>query len=254
MKENFWIKTQKKIRDFFSKRGYTCDGCGVEVFDYPTHRICAKCEKRLSRAGECVCSKCGRKTVTEGVCMDCKSNLPKFTRGFAPFVYRDELAAMINRMKNGTPRGALYLGEQMAEYFVEKHLKHQNKGEEILLIPVPITKNKRLERGYNQSERLAESLCERLVAMGYDARVDTEILEKRKETAQQKQMGYVERMQNASGAYHVHKRKACKGKEVVLIDDIMTTGATASECAARLLGAGAKEVYFLAAAAVIERR
>ena len=85
-------------------------------------------------------------------------------------------------------------------------------------------------------------------------RVDTEILQKRKETSPQKQMSYTERMQNVSGAYHVHKRKECKGKTLVLIDDVITTGATSSECARILLGAGAKAVYLLASSALIERR
>jgi predicted amidophosphoribosyltransferase len=61
-------------------------------------------------------------------------------------------------------------------------------------------------------------------------------------------------MENASGAYHVHKRAFCKGRTILLIDDIMTTGATGSECAKLLLGAGAKEVYFLVAAATPEKK
>ena len=192
--------------------------------------------------------------ASEGICLDCKSNLPKFTRGFTPFVYRDQVAAMINRMKNGNPRIALYLGEQMAEYFAESYLKNCEEAEELLIVPVPMTKPKIVERGYNQSLRLAESVCERLQALGYSVRVENDLLQKRKDTAPQKQMTYRERLENVSGAYHVHKRKECKDKTFILIDDVMTTGATASECAERLFGAGAKEVYFLVAAAVIERR
>lgn len=254
MKEKFWAKIEKRIRDFFSRRGYTCDGCGAEVFEYPEKRICAECERNITRAGEKVCEKCGRQKVTDGICMDCKSNLPKFTRGFSPFVYRDQVASMINRMKNGNSHVALYFGEQMAEYFAENYLKAVQLQEEIILVPVPITKAKKTERGYNQSERLAESVCERLLRLGYTARLETDLLQKRKETAPQKQMTYIERMENASGAYHVHKRKECQGKTLLLIDDVLTTGATSSECAARLFGAGAKEVYLLVAAALIERK
>lgn len=254
MKKNFWVKTEKRIRDFFSRRGYTCDGCDAEIFDYPVHRLCGACEEKMERVGEKFCVKCGRKSVTEGVCTDCKSNLPKFTRGFSPFVYRNETAAMINRMKNGNPRLALYFGEQMAEHFVQNHLKTVGETQELIIVPVPMTENKKIERGYNQSERLAESVCERLLALGYAARVETELLQKRKDTAPQKLMTYAERMENASGAYHVHQRKACKDQVFLLIDDVLTTGATSSECAARLFGAGAKEVYFLVAAALKERK
>ena len=252
MKQGFLAKTEKRIRDFFSRHGYTCDGCGGEIFDYPTHRICAECEVKLEKTNK-ACVKCGRQEATDGVCLDCKGNLPKFTRGFAPFVYRDEVAAMINRIKNGNPRLAIYFGAQMANHFVENYLKTVDKAQEWLIIPVPMTKDKIIDRGYNQSVRLAESVCERLIELGYSARIDTELLQKRRETAPQKQMTYAERMENVSGAYHVHKRAECRGKTLLLIDDVLTTGATSSECAARLFGAGAEEVYFLVAAALKER-
>ncbi len=250
----FWQRTEKRIRDFFAKRGYTCDSCGVEIFDYPQHRICSDCERSLIRPHGNTCKKCGRKKTADGICLDCKGNLPKFTRGFSPFVYQDKVAALVNRMKNGNPRIALYFGEEIATHFAENYLKTTPTKEELIIVPVPLTKNKRRERGYNQSERLAESITERLQAMGYSAVLDTELLQKRKDTAPQKQMTYVERMENVSGAYHVHKRAACRDKTVLLIDDVMTTGATASECAARLFGAGAKAVFFLAAAALEERK
>lgn len=254
MKKGFWAKTEKRIRDFFSRQGYTCDSCDAEIFDYPTHRLCGACEEKMQRVGNKACVKCGRQAVTEGVCNDCKGNLPKFTRGFSPFIYRDDVAAMVNRMKNGNPRLALYFGEKMAEYFAQTYLEKAEERQELIVVPVPMTKNKIIERGYNQSERLAESVCERLLALGYVARLETELLQKRKETAPQKLMTYAERMENVSGAYHVHMRKACKDQTFLLIDDVLTTGATSSECAARLFGAGAKDVFFLAAASLIERR
>ena len=66
-------------------------------------------------------------------------------------------------------------------------------------------------------------------------------------------MTYRERQENVSGAYRVHKRKACRGRTILLVDDVLTTGATGGECAERLFAAGAKEVCFLVAAAVPEQ-
>ena len=250
VKEKFIEWIQRKLSD----HGYTCDGCGVEVFEYPTYRLCENCTAQLRRIGEKSCPKCGRKTVAEGVCLDCKQDAPKFTRGIAPFVYQGESALFVNRLKNGDPRLANYLGEEMAEHFVRTFPDLTGTGEPLLIVPVPLTDKGRKQRGYNQTEFLAKMFVGRLRALGAQATVDAKLLQKTRETAAQKKMSQKERRENVAGAYHVHKRKECRGKTILLLDDVMTTGATGSECAEKLLGAGAKEVYFIAAAAVPERK
>ena len=241
------------IQKFSSDRGYTCDGCGVEIFDYPTHRLCENCTAQMRRARGKVCSKCGRKIISEGVCMDCKKEAPKFTFGCSPFVYQGESASFVNRVKNGNPRLANFLGEEMAESFLQKFPDFKD-GEPLLIIPVPMTDKGKKLRGYNQTECLAKALSARLTVLGVPNSVEKTVLQKTRETAAQKQMNQKERKENVDGAYHVHKRKACQDKTILLVDDIMTTGATGNECAERLFGAGAKEVYFLTAAAVPERK
>jgi len=241
----------KKIHHYFAARGYTCDGCGTELFDYPTHRICEDCEGKMLLNNGRVCGKCGRKTVAEGICLSCKSRLPRFSRGMSPFVYRGESAAFINRVKNGSPILAHYFAERMAEYFLQTYKEMERfstDGEALLVIPVPMTEERRRLRGYNQAEELASAFCARLLEKGVAVELREDVIEKCRDTAQQKHMDYVSRMENVAGAYHVHQRKLCKGRTVVLIDDIMTTGATGSECASRLLSAGAVEVIFLVAA------
>ena len=254
MKTNFLRKIKDKIRGFFKNRGFTCDACGAEIFDYPNRRLCIDCEEKMRKNDGRVCPKCGRKTLAEGVCLSCKAHMPRFL-GFSPFVYRAETAALINRVKNGAPVLASYFAERMAECLIERYEKMEKFREETLLVvPVPLTEERKRSRGYNQAEELAETLCERLRARGYSVEIDTELLQKTRETAQQKHMDYKSRGENVSGAYHVHKRKACKGRIIVLVDDIMTTGATGNECAARLYGANAEEVLFLTAASLPERK
>ncbi len=253
MRINFLKKWHKALRAFFKDRGFGCELCAAELFDYPTHRLCAECEDKLKRNDGLKCPKCGRRTVAEGVCLDCKSRLPQFTRGFAPFVYRGEAAATVNRMKNGRPTLAPYFGERMAEYFVKEYADVERfKTEPLLVIPVPMSALSLKLRGYNQAEELAESFCQRLEALGYSTELNVELLQKVKDTLQQKHMDYKARQENVSGAYHVRKRTACRGRTIVLIDDIMTTGATGSECAARLLGAEARAVLFVTATALPE--
>jgi ComF family protein len=177
--------------------------------------------------------------------------MPKFTKGIAAFSYKGELAGVINRMKNGNQRLAAYLGERMADTLFP--LVNGEEGE-ILLVPVPLTESRKKERGYNQAERLAEAVEEKLKGAGVETRLETELLEKRRETELQKQKTRRERAENVHGAYHVKKRKACRDKTILLIDDILTTGATGSECARLLLSAGASKVIFLVAAALPEQK
>ena len=124
----------------------------------------------------------------------------------------------------------------------------------LLLIPVPLTPSRRCERGYNQAQYLAESLQDRLLEKGVQAELDKDVLQKHRETKLQKQASSKERLENVEGAYHVHKRTVCKGRTILLVDDIMTTGATGSECAKLLLSAGAREVIFLTATALPEEK
>lgn len=245
-------KWLNKIRKVLDGHGYVCDGCGREIFHYPEKRLCADCEKKLTRINERACPKCGRQGISDGVCLTCKSRAPKFTRGFSPFVYCGKGASFINRVKNGNPRLALYFGEEMADCFARRYTG--TKDTPILLVFVPMTESGMRARGYNQAERLAESVETRLRERGFSVETDGEILQKNRDTAQQKKMDASSRADNVAGAYRVHKRAACRGKTLLLVDDIMTTGATGSECARHLLAAGAKEVYFLTAVSLPEQK
>ena len=243
--KNFLTKIRKKLLDF----GYTCDNCGRELFDYPDHRFCVLCEEKMPKVKR-ACPKCGRDRVAEGVCLTCKGSMPTFTQGVAAFSYKGEAAGVVNRMKNGNHRLAAYLGECMADAVLPL-VKEEG---EILLVAVPLTESRKKERGYNQAERLAEAVEKRLKEAGVSACLDVGLLEKRRETELQKEKTRKERAENVRGAYHVKKRKACREKTILLVDDILTTGATGSECARLLLSVGAKKVVVLVAAALPEQK
>ena len=181
------------------------------------------------------------------MCLTCKSHAPKFTRGFSPFPYVGTAAKLVNRMKNGSPRLALYLGERIAEYFLSKTTE-----EEFLIACVPTTEKRFQERGYNQAEELAKSVACALEKAGKSVTLDVEVLQKKRENSAQKQLGFSDRAKNIAGVFHLHKRKLVQNKTVLLIDDIMTTGATGSTCAELILNAGAKVVYFLTVVATPE--
>ena len=254
-----WFRgLKKRIRKAAGSYGFTCDGCGAELFDYPVHRLCKTCEDGLRLNNGRTCDKCGRKTLAEGVCLSCKGRAPRFDKGISPFVYRGESASFVNRIKTSNPTLALYFAEKMAECFIERFVDAERFLQEdigpLLLIPVPLTKARMRERGYNQAELLAERVSDVLQEKGYRVELREDILLKKKDTAQQKHMDFASRLENVAGAYHIAKRKECRGRTVLLIDDILTTGATGSECASRLLSAGADRVVFLTGASLPEQK
>ncbi len=249
-----------KIIEFFRahdlKRGYTCDGCGDEIFDYPNKKLCDECESLLERNDKFWCDKCGRKSVTAGVCMLCKREVPKFTRGFSPFVYRGKAASLLNAMKRGAPRISAYFGEEIARDFYKKA---QDKSLPVdvsgqwLLIAVPLTEKAKRKRGYNQAEELGKVVAFSLNERGMSVTNCFDAVEKTRETTAQKSSSMTERKKNIAGAFRLKKRKIFKDASVLIVDDIMTTGATGSEIAELILNAGAKRTLFLTAAARSEK-
>lgn len=197
-----------------------------------------------------LCEKCGRKTVSQGVCGTCKRRMPKFEKGVSAFVYKGESASLINRVKNGYPRLAVYFGERMAK----RALPLLQSEQKWLILPVPLTQEKEKARGYNQAECLAKTVFERLKNAGLDVRINNGVLKKLRDEGEQKHAHFYERMDHAATQYTVVNRKACKGENLLLIDDIITTGATGSACADKLYRAGAKRVIFLTACALEEQK
>ncbi len=105
-----------------------------------------------------------------------------------------------------------------------------------ILVPVPLHWKRMLKRGFNQAELLANR-----VAYKYDVRIDTRLLARTRPTASQHKLGKQERKQNVEGAFQA-KRKYAEGAHVILVDDLLTSGATLSSCAGTLMDNGALSV------------
>ena len=114
------------------------------------------------------------------------------------------------------------------------------------LVPVPISSKRRFKRKYNQTELLCIEL-QKLSCLNYEPR----ILEKLGETAPQKSLSRKKRLINLRKTFSVNEKFSIKNKVILLIDDIITTGATANACAELLKKAGAAKVYVATLARVI---
>ncbi|MFH1553198.1 MAG: phosphoribosyltransferase family protein [Candidatus Omnitrophota bacterium] len=123
---------------------------------------------------------------------------------------------------------------------IRKFLSENNIPSEAvdLIVPVPLHPSRRHTRGYNQSEIISEALSGR-----FSAPVCSHALIKTKNTVPQMGLSRKNRIKNLKNSFTVVDRLYLVGKSILLVDDIMTTGATLDTCAVTLLGAGAKEVF-----------
>lgn len=125
--------------------------------------------------------------------------------------------------------------------FYEIFVKNKNACEFLkrydIIIPVPIHKKRMKKRGYNQSELIAKKL-----AKEFDMTIYTDVLKKQKNTVPQSSLGKKDRIKNAQNVYKVENAQKILNNNVVILDDIYTTGATTSECKKILELAGAKKV------------
>lgn len=139
--------------------------------------------------------------------------------------------------------GKLYVGKFLGQLIaVELKEKLQSWNCDII-IPVPLHPVKRAERGYNQSDFIAKGISSILKIP-----VSTKILKRKRFTQSQTTMTLTERKENIEGAFSLRNGVSVTGKKIILLDDVITTGATISECGRVLLNAGAEKVFALSAA------
>lgn len=223
------------VRENLFPDKFTCDICGVESFG---SNLCPDCTKKTPQNCGATCQICGRRTVIDGICLECKEQAPPYKRGVSAFVYEDYVIVLIAKFKNGKA----YLKEFFADELVKK----------VALLPpfdcivyVPMLKKAEKRRGYNQSRLLAYALSKRVGVPVID-----DALVKVKENKVQKSLSAKERFKNIEGCFKVNKRDELRGKTVLVVDDILTTGATAMEMTKVLLKAGVKCVYLATVASV----
>ncbi len=181
---------------------------------------------------------CGRplKKAEEEYCHDCRDASSDIRQGRGLWMHREPVAGALYRFKYRNKRswGKVFAGE-LAEHY-GRQIRAWKIDE---IIPVPLHPSRRRIRGFNQAEILAGELSN---ICGIPIRTD--VLFRIKKTVPQKELGKGERAENLKGAFGV-SRNWNPGKNVLLVDDIYTTGATVERAAKVLKIAGAQNVYFL---------
>ena len=228
------MKIGKFIKENLFPLSYTCDSCGIETFD---GNLCPECLNNTTFNNKNTCPVCGRKTVRKEICIECKARPPLFEYGMSALIYEGTAVTLIHKFKNGDA----YLRDYFADLIVEK-LNDFLQFDYIAY--VPMTKKAESRRGYNQSKLLAQSISERINIPV------TDVIEKIKDTTAQKALTSKDRAKNLEGSFKAKSKNALLDKNVLLIDDILTTGATADAVCMSLFHAGAMRVFLATIASV----
>jgi ComF family protein len=176
------------------------------------------------------------------LCYPCRAVPPMFERAVAYAVYEDKLREMIHLLKYERMRGvAKLLGGLLAESILTLRAE---AARELVVVSVPLFPAKERQRGYNQSELLADAAIAELHRVVPEWRLRrANLLLRRRDTASQFELSARGRRRNLEGAFGVDADQFPIGCEVLLIDDIYTTCTTARECARVLRRAGARKVW-----------
>lgn len=169
----------------------------------------------------------------------------------APFPYKKKLIrnAVLATKYHGHRRAASLLGEALAPYLAEELAERRMFGtfQEPLLIPIPLHRTRLRERGYNQAERIAVALIAQLGDNTISLHSKTLVRHKNTKTQTQRS-GKTERHTNLKDAFTVPIPQHITGKDIILLDDVVTTGATLSSAQATLRKAGARNILCIAVA------
>jgi ComF family protein len=235
-----------------------CRICGLPLLNVSRLPVCTECLAGIHAIRGKVCSICGERVLSsyaqedsDGVlrCPVCRRVERPFLRAVAFGSYDGELRELIHLLKyNGVRPAANVLGRTLAQALAQ--LRCEFGAAEVLVIPVPLYRGKRRQRGFNQAELITRSALKALgdqrLVLAADALVRT------RETQSQIGLTSHQRGENMRGAFAVANAGAVEGREIILVDDVYTTGTTATECAKVLRRAGAVKVWVATAARTLK--
>jgi ComF family protein len=227
-----------------------CAVCGRFLWNGPLSRdrgsafLCLACKADFRCLTSPLCPICGQPFAPEAgddhPCEDCLRKRPFYETAWAPYRYEGALLKGIHRLKYAS-KGFVAdgLGPLLATFAQERFQGSRPD----LIMPVPLHPRRLRERGFNQSLLLA-----RHVSRALHLDLDFLSLKRTRYTSPQASLARRERQHNVRGAFQLEKRDAVRGKTVVLVDDVVTTGNTLNECARVLKSCGAPAVFGLSLA------
>lgn len=238
-----WLKRfSLTVLEFFLPR--MCLFCGAGVGEAAAQAVCPECEAQIEWVDSPLCPCCGQvfesRDGEDRLCGPCQTEAPPFARARAAALYDPErpVGQAVKRLKFA--RQMAYL--PVMQSWLQRPTCRELVDAADLLLPVPLHPRRLKGRGFNQALLLAQAFP--------DKPLGREVLIRSRHTAPQVGLNPKERRENVKGAFAVSQPGLVQGQNVLLIDDLFTTGATAKECARVLLRAGAARVEVLTVARV----
>lgn len=233
----------------------SCALCKQSLLRFSSLPICESCWSAVAPQTGVLCAHCGEdlglpqsslaqhSTDEPGLCDICTRQPAEFAKAVAYGSYENELRGLIHLLKyEGMTPIARRLGERLALAVAELPIAPNT---DVLVVPVPLYRSKQRQRGFNHAERIALALIRQMRRTGKTHRwtlARTALLRQRA-TDSQSRLSPAGRRRNLRGAFAVRNAARVRDREVLLVDDIYTTGATAAACSRTLLRAGAKTVW-----------
>jgi ComF family protein len=225
-----------------------CRLCGAPLVNISRLPVCLECISAVLPIRVGTCEICGEGMATlarpelarpevDQTCDACRETRPQFEKACAYGSYDGELRELIHLLKyeQVTPAANL-LGEILAAAIAKLEISRP-----VLVIPVPLHSSKRRQRRFNQAEIIARAALKQMAMPGTE--LATNLLVRQRATVSQIGLTRPQRAENIRGAFRVRHPEKISGRSILLVDDVLTTGTTASECARVLRKAGAEKVW-----------
>ncbi|MDF2592418.1 MAG: ComF family protein [Clostridia bacterium] len=230
-------KIKRKLLGILYPKRTKCCICGREARE----AVCSSCLSLLEYIEGRVCLKCGKGIEDEydpSVCPDCKRENKNFDMAFSCFQYKDMGKTIVHKLKYENCKEISYtLGRLMYQKIVDEGIKLD------AVVPVPIHESKKAIRGFNQAQLIAEEIAVGLGIPLWDCIIRT------KATTDQFKLDKVSRSMNVHDAFCINVLyNNVSERNILLVDDVYTTGSTADECSRILRQQGVQRIFVITAA------
>jgi ComF family protein len=221
----------------------TCLVCKKRLTDSSVDNlVCFACWGKIKKNLPPFCHRCGRqlsrKNLTKSICADCVKKTLHFDRAFSPCIYEGAVKELIHQFKY---KNKDYLGSTLSKLMIDFIKEYELPINFIdFIIPVPLHKTRLREREYNQAQILSNHIAREFKKM-----VSNDILIRNRYTKTQTELEPEKRLSNVKNSFSVTHNDVFKGKNLLLVDDVLTTGSTVSEAAYALKNFGANIVFVL---------